>query len=54
VRVPDQKTNVNSVGIRIGQQDGRVSDEGIVGQIQPPIVNGPLSYTGEWQFKQIP
>jgi hypothetical protein len=54
VRVPDQKTNVNSVGIRIGQQDGRVSDEGIVGQIQPSIVNGPLSYTGEWQFKQIP
>jgi hypothetical protein len=54
VRVPDQKTNVNSVGIRIGQQDGRVGDEGVVGQIQPPIVDGPLSYTGEWRFKKIP
>jgi hypothetical protein len=54
VRVPDQKTNVNSVGIRIGQQDGRVSDEGIVGQLAQPVVVGPLSYTGEWRFKKIP
>jgi len=46
------KINVNSVGIVIGQQDGRVTDEGVAGQTTQPIVYGPLSYTGEWRFKR--
>ena len=55
-RVPggNRKVNVNSVGIVIGQQDGRVTDEGVAGQTAQPIVFGPLSYTGGWQFKKIP
>jgi hypothetical protein len=53
-RVPGGNTNVNvnSVGIVIGQQDGRVTDEGVVGQTAQPIMYGPLSYTGEWRFKK--
>ena len=47
------KINVNSVGIVIGQQDGRDTDEGVAGQTTQPIVYGPLSYTGEWRFKRI-
>lgn len=48
------KVNVNSVGIVIGQQDGRVTEEGVAGRTAQPIVYGPLSYTGEWRFKRIP
>jgi len=48
------KVNVNSVGIVIGQQDGRVTEEGVAGRTAQPIVYGPLSYTGEWRFRQIP
>jgi hypothetical protein len=50
----NKRVNINSVGIVIGQQDGRVTDEGIAGQTTQPIVYGPLSYTGEWQFKKLP
>jgi len=55
-RVPggNTKINVNSVGIVIGQQDGRVTDDGVAGQTAQPIVYGPLSYTGEWRFKKTP
>ena len=57
-RVPganrNAKINVNSVGIVIGQQDGRITDEGVAGQTAQPIVFGVLSYTGEWQFKKMP
>jgi len=50
----NSRINVNSVGIVIGQQDGRVTDEGVAGKTAQPIVYGPLSYTGEWHFKKIP
>ncbi len=47
------KVNVNSVGIVIGQQEGRITEQGFAGQTPQPIVFGVLSYTGEWQFKKI-
>ena len=47
------KVNVNSVGIVIGQQEGRITEQGIAGQTPQPIVFGVLSYIGEWQFKKI-
>jgi hypothetical protein len=55
-RVPggNAKVNVNDVGIVIGQQDGRIIDEGFAGQTAQPIVLGPHSYTGGWQFKKMP
>ena len=56
IRVPgaNGKIPVNSVGIVIGQQEGKVTDTGVAGQTERPIVFGPLSYTGVWQFKKIP
>lgn len=42
---------VNSAGIVIGKQEGRVTDEGVVGQTPAPIVFGVHRYTGTWAFK---
>ena len=49
----NRNVNVNGVGIVIGQQDGLVTDEGVVGQTAQPIVYGVLSNTGEWQFRKV-
>ena len=56
IRVPgaNAKIPVNSVGIVIGQQEGQVTDTGVAGRTEQPIVFGPLSYTGVWQFKKMP
>jgi hypothetical protein len=54
MRLPggDRTVTLNAA-IAIGQQEGRLSDEGIAGETAQPIVIGVQSYTGAWRFRKI-
>lgn len=45
---------INDAGILLGKQAGSVVDDTIFGRTAAPIVFGPISITGEWQFKRNP
>jgi hypothetical protein len=40
----------NDVAIAIGRQQGTVSEDGVVGRLDPPIRQGPSVINGSWSF----
>ncbi len=45
---------VNDSGIVIGKQEGTIVDDAVAGRTAAPITMGPISITGDWQFKRNP
>jgi len=45
---------VNAAGIAIGKQEGTIVDDAVAGHTAAPITMGPISITGDWQFKSSP